>query len=57
MDRYKAFDEIQEKISSLFDDFELTREEQEICLDMIIALSNMWSRQILLHKTEYESIM
>lgn len=57
MDRYKAFDEIQEKISSLFDNFELTREEQEICLDMIIALSNMWSRQILLHKTEYESIM
>ena len=57
MDRYKVFDEIQEKISNLFDDFELTREEQEVCLDMIIALSDMWSRQILLHKTEYESIM
>lgn len=57
MDRYKAFDEIQERISNLFDDFELTREEQEVCLDMIIALSDMWSRQILLHKIEYESIM
>ena len=56
MDKYKIFEEIQDRIGDLLD-FELTSEEIDTCIDMIEALSHMWSRQIIEYKKEYESIM
>ena len=56
MDKYKVFEEIQDRIADLLD-FELTNAEVDACLDMIEALSKMWSRQIMEYKKEHESIM
>ena len=56
MDKYKIFEEIQYKIGDLLE-FELTSDEIDDLINMLEILSKMWSRQRMLYKSEYESIM
>jgi hypothetical protein len=56
MDKYKIFEEIQYKIGDLLE-FELTNDEIDDLINMLEILSKMWSRQRMLYKSEYESIM
>jgi len=56
MDKFKIFDEINDKVIELLD-FELTDIEKDAVIDMLMTLIHMQSRQIMEIKKEYESIM